>query len=166
MRAVTTNVYQFDELSDKAKQVAINDNSDINVYYDWWQQPYEDAREIGLKITGFGLDRDKHANGEFLLSANEVAQNIFNNHGETCETYKTAEAFMEKWQPIFDNYMQTEEGEDELLEIEDEFLNDLLSDYANMLQEDLEYLQTDEAIAETLIANEYEFIGNGNRFKY
>jgi hypothetical protein len=171
MRTVRTKVYQFNELNESAKQTAIKKNSYINVDYDWWQSIYEDANAIGLKITSFDLDRRRHADGQFTLSACEVAQNIFNNHGEHCQTYQTAEKFMEKWQPVYNDYLDEnsenyESGdlEDEMQDLEDEFLKSLLEDYSIILQNECEYLQSDEAIAETLIANEYEFTKDGNQF--
>ena len=164
MRTIRIKLYKFEELSKEAQQTAIEHLSDINVNYDWWESTYEDAANIGLKITSFNLDRDRHAKGEFTLSANEVAANIFRDHGETCETYKTAELFMEEWQPVFDEYMQTEEGEDKLLDIEDEFLKSLLEDYSIMLQSECEYLQSDEAIKETFIVNDYDFTKDGKRY--
>jgi len=170
-RIIRTKVYQFNELSNEAKEKAISRLSDINVSYDWWMGTYEDAAMIGLKITSFDLDRNRHAKGEFVMAANEVAQNILTNHGEMCETYKTAASFMEDWQPVFNNYMdenhedyESNESEGKLQDIEDEFLNSLLEDYSIMLQNECEYLQTDKAIQEAIEANEYEFTKEGNRF--
>jgi len=169
MKTKTINLYQFSELSDEAKEKAIQKLSDINVGYDWWQFQYEDAKNIGLKITSFDLDRNRHAEGEFLLSANEVAQNIFNNHGIHCETFKIATKFMDEWQPVFANYMdethkdyESRESEDKLQELEDEFLKSLLEDYSIMLQNECDYLQSDKAIIETIEANEYDFDEDGN----
>lgn len=171
MRTIKTNVFKFNELTDEAKQKAINNLSDINVTFDWWESTYKDAEQIGLKITSFYLDRNRHAKGEFTLSAAEVAQNIFSNHGETCETYKTAENFMAAWQPIFNDYMdeqsekyESRESEDEMQEIENDFLNSLLEDYSIILQNESEYLQSDEAIIETIGINDYEFTEDGEQF--
>lgn len=171
MRTIRIKLYKFSELSESAKQKAIENLSDINVDYNWWTSTYEDAENIGLKITSFELDRNRHAKGDFLLSANEVAQNIFSNHGHECETYTTAEKFMKEWEPIFINYMDEEhemyeskESEEQLQEIENEFLISLLEDYSIMLQNEFEYLQEEEAIIETIEANEYEFTITGERF--
>ena len=168
MRTIETKVFTFDELSEDAKQKAIERLRDINVSHNWWEITYDDAKTIGLKITGFNLDRNRHATGELILSACEVAQNIFNEHGETCETFKTATNFMEVWQPIFDEYMNEEsekfesaELEDELTELEGEFCQSLLEDYSIMLQNECEFLQEDEAIIETIEANDYEFTEDG-----
>lgn len=171
MKTITINTYSFDELSEDAKQKAIERLLDINVSYNWWQSTYEDAENIGLKITGFDLDRNRHASGEFTLSANEVACNILNQHGETCKTYKTAEKFMEDWQPIFTDYMnkdsenyESNDSEDQLIDLESEFLNSLLEDYSIILQNESEYLMSEEAIIETIQANEYCFTENGKLY--
>ena len=168
MRIIETKVFTFDELNEDAKQNAIERLSDINVSHDWWDCIYEGAKEDGVKITSFDLDRNRHAQGEFILSACEVAQNILNEHGNNCETFKTATNFLEEWQPVFDEYMNEEsekfesrESEDELQELEDEFLKNLLEEYSIMLQNDCEYLQSEEAIIETIQANEYEFTEEG-----
>jgi myo-inositol catabolism protein IolC len=168
MKTIEIKLYKFSELSEEAKQKAIEKHYDINVDYDWWQNTYEDARQIGLKITSFDLDRNRHAKGEFLLSACEVAQNILNEHGESCQTYKTAQSFMEDWQPVFNDYMNEEsenyesrELEGEMQEMEDDFLKSLCEDYSIMLQNEYEYLYSDEAIIETIEANDYDFTENG-----
>ena len=67
-RTIRTKVYLFSELSDQAKQKVIEDNYDINVDYEWWESAYEDAANIGLKITGFDIDRGSYCNGEFTIS--------------------------------------------------------------------------------------------------
>lgn len=171
MKTKRIKIYSFDELSAEAQQKAINGHSSINVDFDWWESIYEDAKNIGLKITGFDLDRNRHASGEFILSACEVSQNIFNNHGENCSTFLTAQNFINAWQPLFNNYMdensedyESNELENEMQEAEDRFLNSLLEDYSIILQNECEYLQSDEVIKETLIANEYEFLKSGKIF--
>lgn len=169
MKTIEIKLYSFDELSETAKQKAIEGLFDINVSHEWWDCTYEDAKNIGLEIDGFDLDRNRHATGRFLLSANEVACNILNNHGNLCNTYKTAEKFMEDWQPIFTDYMNEEsenyessKSEDELNDLESEFLNDLLEDYSVLLQEESEYLTSEEAIIEAIEANEYDFTEDGD----
>ena len=168
MRTIEVKIFKFNELNEKAKQNAISNLYNINIDYNWWEFIYEDAKNIGLKITSFNLDRNRYAKGEFILNAPEVAQNILSNHGKECETYKTAESFLEVWQPIFNAYMDEEsekyessESEDEMQELEDDFFNSLLEDYSIILQNEFDYLQSDESIIDTIEANEYEFTENG-----
>ena len=168
MRTIEVKIFKFNELNEKAKQNTISNLSDINIDHNWWEFIYEDAKNIGLKITSFNLDRNRHAKGKFILNAPEVAQNILSNHGKECETYKTAESFLEVWQPIFNAYMDEEsekyessESEDEMQELEDDFLNSLLDDYSIILQNACDYLQSDESIIDTIEANDYEFTEDG-----
>jgi hypothetical protein len=164
MRTIRTKVYQFSELSKAAQSKAVEVMNDINTDFNWWQFIYEDAAQIGLKLDGFEFDSAsfvRNLGGEFTLSACEVAANIFRDHGENCETYKTAESFMEIWQPVFNTYMKTEKGEDKLIHLETKFLNTLLADYKQMLQDEYDHQCSREAIIETIEANEYEFDING-----
>lgn len=159
MKQVTINVYQFNELNEDAKQKAIQELSDINVDYQWWESTYEDAKNVGLKIASFDLERNRHAKGEFINDADYCANEIVSNHGKDCETYKTAANYLDERSKL-----DIDEQEDELSDLDDEFLNNILEDYSIMLQNECEYLQSDEAIIETIEANEYEFNEDGTRF--
>jgi hypothetical protein len=152
MRQQIINLYQFYELSDDAKEIVLQDLSDINVdHFDWWDSIYEDAKNIGLKLTGFGFGRGRYCNGEWIGDPTEVAENIIREHGVDCETYKHAEAFLK--------------GEDDSILSNDYFLHDLLEDYRLMLQEEYEYLISEEAIIEAIEANDYEFTEDGRLFR-
>ena len=171
MKTIRIKVYQFSELSSDAKDVAVNRFYDINVNCDWWQYTYEDAANIGLKITAFDLDRANYCKGEFLLTANEVAANILKEHGESCETYNTAASFMEAWQPVFNEYLNPEskeyeslDSENKLNELEEDFLKSLCEDYKIILSKEYEHLTSEAAIIETIEANEYEFTKDGKKF--
>ena len=167
MKTIEINLYQFEELSADAKTNAIDSLSDINVSCDWYSYHLDEAEELGLHIDTFDIHHTMSASGNFILSANEVAQNILNSHGEQCSTYKTAKTFMHKWLPLFSKYMQ-EEGEElesELMELEDEFLNNLLKDYVKIMDDDYDYLTSDEAVEETIKANEYYFTKDGKIYR-
>jgi hypothetical protein len=162
----TTNIYTFEELSPEARQKALDRLYDLNVDHDWWDCTYDDATEIGCKINGFDIGRASECDLNFTLSACEVAQNILNNHGEACETYKTTEQFMEEWQPVYNEYPDKEgyELEDQLMDIEEEYRKALSEDYLAMLRREYEYLTSEEAIIETIEANEYEFTEDGSLY--
>lgn len=165
MRTIETTLYNFSELSEEAKKKAIEKLSDINVSYDWWEFIYEDAENIGLKITSFDLDRNRHAKGEFITSAPECAESILNEHGDTCETYSTAQTLLNRLSEVeakWEGRERTNEEDNELDELEDEFLKSLLEDYSIMLEKECEYLQSEKAIIETIEANDYEFDEDGN----
>lgn len=162
MRIIETKVFKFDELSDEAKEKAIENLWDINLDYEWWESIYEDAENIGLKIKSFDLDRSSYCRGEFMISAPECAEKIVQEHGKDCETYKTAKSFLNDLNELTSKSENIEDVPEDLIEdLEDEFLKSLCEDYRIMLQKESEYLTTEDVIKENIQANEYEFYSNG-----
>jgi len=179
---ITRVIYTFEELSDKAKQKAIDNLSSINVDYDWWDSVYEDANQVGITITSFDLDRNRHAESK-ICNPEETAELILENHGQECETYKTAQAFMNEYKPLkakFDRIEEINERfsnhhsklaykifdygeklENEIDELKDDFKKSITEDYSINLQKEYEYLCSDEAIREHIESNDYEFMEDG-----
>lgn len=172
MKTINVKVYEFDELSDGAKENARIWYRNGALDYDWWETMYDDAKSVGLKITGFDLDRNRHATGEFITSARECADAILKQHGESCESFKTAEAFLKERDEIVDTAPKDENGEFEneheldgkLDDCEADFLKAILEDYSVMLQNEYEYLLSDENVDETIRINKYTFTKDGKRF--
>lgn len=156
-------VFKFHELKEDQQQKVLDRYYDINVDYEWWDSVYDDALNIGLKITGFDIDRGAHATGEVLTSVPEMIESILENPGEDCDTFKTAV----QYKPLIlnDDLDKDSEDYDEQEEkrslLEDQFLYDILEDYRVMLQKEYKYLTTRKAIIETLEANEYDFTEDG-----
>jgi len=172
MRTITTTIHTFAELSERAKNTAIEQLRGINVDYSWWDSVYEDAARIGLRIESFDLCRNRHAKGSFDLCADDVARAILSEHGDHCNTYTLGAAFLSSRDELVQRYSDgvntsvVAEGneydfDNELDELEAEFLRDLLEEYSVMLQDEWEYMQSDEAIIYTIEANEYEFTESG-----
>src|SRR5574343_1150502 len=175
MKTIEINLFKFSELSETAQQRAIEKLASINVDHNWWQFVYEDAENIGLKINEFDLDRNRYAKGDFICSASECAEKIILNHGENTQTHKTASNFLQDWKSLvlkYSNELNPEkvsEGNEDIFdseadELEQEFLNSLLEDYAIILQSECDYLQSKEAIIETIEANDYDFTENGDLY--
>lgn len=160
MKTKTYNVYKFNELTEESKQKAIENLCYINVDHDWWEFTYEDAKTVGIKITGFDIDRGAYCKGDFIESPLTVIELIKENHGESCETYKTAL----QYEKLILECPKDEEGEtieNELEVIEDDFRNSILEDYRIMLEKEYEYLTSKEAIIETIETNDYDFTIDG-----
>ena len=171
MRYEKIKVYEFNDLSEEAKEKAIEKLWNINVDYEWWDCVYDDAENIGLKIKEFDLDRGSYVKGEFTISAQEVASNIIRDHGESCETYQTAVNFINEYEPVFSDYMNEQsenfesgELEDKMLDMESEFLKSLCEDYRIMLQREYEWRTSTDEIIKTIDANCYEFTKDGKLF--
>jgi hypothetical protein len=174
MKQVIINTYKFNELSEDAQAKAIDELRDINTEHEWWDNMYDDAENVGLKITSFDLDRNRHADGKFIESAEHCANKIIADHGDMCETYKTAENYLSERDSLIDTWERDDDGEfinegdmdDKLNELDDDFLVDILEDYSILLQNEYEYRCTDEAVIETIDANEYDFLESGKIFNF
>jgi hypothetical protein len=151
MKEITIRGYEYNELSDKAKEKAA----------DWllerfdnqfeWDSLKEDAKEIGLELASW--DYGRYCKGKFLLPASQVIEKILGAHGSTCETYKTAF----KYKDILE---KNEDGElDE--ESNSEFLRALLEDYRIIFDKESDYKQSEEGIVEAMEANSYLFTEKG-----
>ena len=167
---VETKVYRFSELSDEAKEKAVERFADVDVTDEWWDSTFEDAAQIGLKITEFDGGQCGYCRGEWTEDAESVAGIIKENHGETCETFKNAENFLtelaEKQKAFeaaddYDPEYEEFEESDEYDEICAEFKRVIREDYLTILRREYEYRTSEAAIVETIEANEYEFTEAG-----
>lgn len=172
MRTIQTTVYKFNELTEEGKQLAVKKLYDINVDYNWWQFVYDDANTVGLKISGFDIDRGEYVELELIDSARATAELILKNHGEECQTYKDAKQFLTEWSALVEKYSDgvnkdkvTEENEydfdSEADELEREYKKDIEHEYLKLLRNEYEYRTSDQAIIETIEANDYEFTEDG-----
>jgi len=167
MRTKCIDVYKFSELSDEAKAKAIRKHCNINVDFEWWDCTYEDAARAGIKITSFDFGRRQEITGKFTTGAKDAADLIIQEHGETCETRKTAGFYLQGRADLLATFHEPEEGavtHEERYHVEEldkEFLRDILSDYLKMLREEYEYQTKDEQIKEAIEANEMEFTIDG-----
>mgnify|MGYP001615990366 FL=1 len=167
MRIKKIKVYTFDELSDKAKEKAINWYREGNDLSYTWEDMQADAKNIGLKLKG---THQESMDGDFIESASVCADAILREHGKMCETYKTAQKFITEHEKIWADYREKEaKGEDtnqieyEIEDCKDEFLKSILEDYRIMQEKDEEYQNSDEVVIESIQINEYEFDENGER---
>lgn len=170
MRTITVECFQFSELSDKAKEVARNWYRGLDMY-EWWDSVYEDAKMVGIQIDEFGIDRGSFIKGKFTDDACFTAHKVIKDHGEVCKSYYLATQFLSERDELVDCWPKDSDGEmtesyeldNKLDSIENEFLNDMMSYYLDMLKKEYEYRESDEFVDESIIDNEYEFLANGKR---
>lgn len=148
VREKIVNIYTFAELSPEMQSKVLDNYRDINVDHAWWDYTYDDAEQIGLKITSSDIDR-RDIEGHFVEHPSTVITTIMENHGDATETYKTAVKYKDAFTLAVDE------------DTEQEFLKELLEDYLQMLSNEYDYLTSDEAIKETILASEYEFTESG-----
>ncbi len=76
MRIKEIKLFKFEELSDKAKEKAMDWFREASGSDQWWENVYEDAANIGLKITEFDIDRASYAKGKFISGPEDCAHKI------------------------------------------------------------------------------------------
>lgn len=173
MQIIETKVYSFDELSDEAKEKARDWYRKGGLDYEGWDFILEDAKRIGIQIDGFDL-----YHGTICGSVDdpiETIRAILADHGTTCETYKTARAALREHAHLRQRWWNTvDQSEYSISEFDYEsenaddwaanFRYDILEDYRIFLQEEQEYLESNESIDANIRANEYTFTAEGRRF--
>ena len=175
MKTKTYNVYEFDELTDEQKEMALDEYRFINVEDSSWYEYQSDWNAV--KIEGFDLDRGQYCDIQFTTSAEDTARYIVENHSKTCDTYKTSTQFLKEMKVLEKQYIQADReyekeleqnSQDNLLRIEGE-MEELRHEYEKQLSEDIlvllrndyDYLTSDESIIDTFKANEFLFTEKG-----
>lgn len=160
-RQITKTVYEYHELSERAKERARDwfmqgDDGQFD-----WDCLKDDAKTVFLELHGTHRYR---MSGAFMNDARHTISAILSNHGQECETYKTACRYKKE----LDALAWTEEkgddwDEDAYNEKCEEFLNEILEDYRILSEKNDEYRASDEYITEMMQANGYTFDENGRR---
>ena len=176
--------YEFDELSEEAKEKAINDNYDINVDYGWY---YDDptldlAEEYGLKVSlgemCFDLDRGSYVYFDAKHDGSDHTAQIFVDDYK--KFAKKAGIDLRKEKNLDGNISidcehfagsygrnNIQVGSEVSMEAEkklDEALKNFLEDVLKALKENYEYRTATNSIEDTLRANEYRFFADGKMF--
>lgn len=196
MRTIEVQLYQYDELSDSAKQRAREWYLEDGLGYDWWDFCYEDfcrvAEILGIEIscrqgrgaeiyfTGFYCqgsgssfvgtyryvkgavakikqyapqDEELH---RIAKSLQAVQSRHFYKLRARIESRRDSSICVEVWHDD-DPYRDIGNAEDEVRDLMNDF-NDWMF---KRLQDEYEYLTSDEVVEESIIANEYEFDEDG-----
>ena len=187
MRTETTTrtLYQFGELSDDAKQHALEKLRCINVDYDWWEFAYETIQKAGeclgiaCTVSNFDLDRDAYVVlcGGYSYRKNWRAALRAEFGGDSLPELDRIGAWLQAAQKcmFWTGYATLESGRYGTLYSADadhggqhdiDGLIDGLRSFEywawRLLYNEYEYLTSDDAIKETIAANEYEFDEDGD----
>ena len=191
MRTIQTTVYKFGELSEQAKEVARTWWREGALDYDWYDCVFGDAKAVGkcmgididkILFSGFNSQGDgacfegyysyekgglkkvqSHAptDTELHLIASEL-QEIQKKY-----RYKLSASVKQSGRYYHANSTEigVSYGDDWAPEEAENTIKELLRDFMRWiykrLENDYEYLMSDESVDESIIINEYEFTENG-----
>lgn len=187
----TRTLYTFDELSDDAKEHALDKLRDLNVSHEWWEFTYDDAVRcaalIGIEIdriyfTGFSSQGDGACfEGSYSYAKGGLAA-IKEHAPQDAELHRIAQALQDiqraafyrltasvKQRGHYYHSLCTEidvvNGSGETTCAQYDAIKDTLRAYMEWvyarLESEYEYLTSDEQVKECIEANEYEFTENG-----
>lgn len=173
MRIIETEVYEFHELSEQAKENAIKNLCEINVEHDWWDCTFETFRELGIRIEHFDLGRGSEIGIDLIQPHWDIAYNIIRTFGEN-NLKLNAKHFIQQRDNLVKELGEgnemigysVKEGNEVKFDlrvetIEEYYFDQLKTDILHWLRCEMEYLMSDEAIIDTIEANEYEFTKEG-----
>ena len=184
MKTITINAYQYDELSDKAKENFQNYYVE-KLFPDWWYETaYEDSNQFYLRIEEFDVYRS-YCTISFIYDPEDTAKAIVENAGgellelakdwadevnDLFKSYSDYDKYLEWLNEMeyslddmeFEDWVLEESGyQDDKESVNDDFLRQLEEYYLRYLKSDYEYYSSEEYIEETCMANDYWFDING-----
>ena len=198
MKTIELNIYNFEELSEEAKQYAIEKHrayeyehgEPLMFFSETYNEKFSEAGFEGTEIQyslsysqgdGLSFSAENYDKLELLYlevlgkgkekTAKVLAENtvvkLTGNTGHYCYAHTNQVDL------YFEHYTSAINCEniDNIESVQGQVLNKLTTIYMDLCKElekigyeQIEYYQSDEAIKETLIANEYEFLEDGKRF--
>lgn len=189
MRTIEVNVYKFEELSDEAKEVAIeqmrNRYYEYNDFASWaiddcslFEPKHEELIRLFGKEYKFPLIENTRKNIYFNTDRNWFldcvdAIEITNDNqflkwlGLTDEIINNEDFSFHIFNPNYRNADTTIDFDgfdskfDEVISNAQDKFNEHIQDVLKRIEDSIEYRFSDEAIIEDIKANEYEFLSNG-----
>ena len=174
MKTQTVNTYSFNELSETAKEKVLRKYADMGTSDYWYEDSFYQAKELGIRITGFDLDRGQSIEAEFLWDEIEVADRILDFYPSDSDIYKISENFRKERDELCDTWQNDENGEpvnvheldEKLDELEYQYKKDIFWELWKFLRDEYDYLFKDEYLAEFFECNDYQFTEDGTLYNF
>ena len=162
MRKIEVMLYEFSELSEAAKEKAIERFRGINVDYEWWSGSPIGVAECGIVIHEFDIYSGTMGSG--IDDKYETAKTIISDWGETMGLHVLSKQFLLDRDALVEKYgegNQTDKCDRDLYNLESDYHHDLNEEMLKMLREEYEYLTSDEAVIDSIEISNYEFTEDG-----
>ena len=161
MRTIEIKVYKFEELDKQTKEKVIENYRYINVEDTLWYDFIKvDFNRLGLDIQAFDLDRGNYAK-IYIDNFEETSNNIIDEFGDSVPIKQTAKNYIDEYNKIQANFKNDEDIERELEILDEEYQKEYSEDILSYLKAEYEWEITDQAIIETIEANDYDFTTEG-----
>ena len=161
MKTIEIKVYKFEELDEQTKEKVIENYRYINVDNTFWYDCIkEEFDELGLEIKEFNLDRGNYAK-IYIDNLEETSKSILHEFGDSVLIKQTAKNYMNEYEKIQANFKEDEDIERELEILDEQYEKEYSEDILSYLKLNYDWETSDEAIYQTIEANEYDFTIEG-----
>ena len=161
MKTIEIKVYRFEELDEQTKEKVIENYRYINVDNTFWYDCIkEEFDELGLEIKEFNLDRGNYAK-IYIDNLEETSKSILHEFGDSVLIKQTAKNYMNEYEKIQANFKEDEDIERELEILDEQYEKEYSEDILSYLKLNYDWETSDEAIYQTIEANEYDFTIEG-----
>ncbi len=162
MKTIEIKVYKFEELDKQTKEKVIENYRYINVedtfWYDWIK---DDFNRLGLEIKEFNIDRGSYAK-IYIENFEDTSNYIIEEFGDSVAIKQTAKNYIDEYNKIQANFQHNGIYSKRELEILDEkYQREYLEDILSYLRLNYEWETSDEAVINTIEANDYDFTTDG-----
>ena len=161
MKTIEIKVYKFEELDKQTREKVIENYRYINVehstWYDWIK---EDFNRLGLEIQEFDLGRRNYAK-IYIDNFEDTSKNIIEEFGDSVLIKQTAKNYINEYEKIQANFKVDEDIEREVELLDEQYEKEYSEDILSYLRSNYDWETSDEAIYQTIEANDYDFTTNG-----
>ena len=165
MKTIEIKVYKFDELDKQTREKVIENYRYINVedtfWYDWIK---EDFIRLGLEIQGFDIGSG-NAVKIYIDNLEETSKSILHEFGDSVAIKQTAKNYINEYEKIQANFKEDEDIEREVELLDEQYEKEYSEDILSYIRLNYDWETSDEAIYQTIEANDYNFTWNGEIFR-
>ena len=161
MKTIEIKVYKFEELDKQTREKVIDNYRNINVedfqWYDWIK---DDFNRLGLEIQEFDLGRRNYAK-IYIENFEDTSKNIIEEFGDSVLIKQTAKNYINEYEKIQANFKEDEDIEREVELLDEQYEKEYSEDILSYLRSNYDWETSDEAIYQTIEANDYDFTTEG-----
>ena len=161
MKTIEIKVYKFDELDEQTKEKVIENYRFINVedtfWYDWIK---EDFNRLGLEIKEFDLGRRNYVK-IYIENFEDTSNYIIEEFGDSVLIKQTAKNYLKELKEIVSNFKEDEDIDREFETLDENYQHEFEADILSYLRANYEHDISDEAVIDTIEANDYDFTTEG-----
>ena len=161
MKTIEIKVYKFDELDEQTKEKVIDNYRHINVedtfWYDWIK---DDFNRLGLEIKEFDLGRRNYVK-IYIENFEDTSNYIIKEFGDSVLIKQTAKNYLKELKEIVSNFKEDEDIDREFETLDENYQHEFEADILSYLRANYEHYISDEAVIDTIEANDYDFTTEG-----